>query len=153
MQHIIGGVLAGLTGSNCRLLPLQVSLAESPMVFPNDHTTRESFSPSSHFTPELPKRRPHDAIPSSRSTWKLEVHGMNTSPAPLDTAHDASQPEARLRAEFAGKYPEIQAGIWMNPHELAKKLVDRAHARRRQGLYTRTFDPRHFQFRGLDLRT
>jgi len=82
---------------------------------------------------------------------QLEVHCMNTSPAPITAAQDVSQPEARLRAEFAGKYPEIQAGIWMNSQELARKLVARAHARRRQGLYTRTFDPRHFHFRGLEV--
>jgi hypothetical protein len=64
---------------------------------------------------------------------------MDSEPAPR---------EASLRSEFASEYPGLQAGVWLNARELAKRLVDRSHARRRQGLYTRTFDPRHFDFRG-----
>ena len=56
--------------------------------------------------------------------------------------------EARLRTEFAKEYPEIEPDAWMSAKELAGKLVERSHARRRLSLYTRTFDPRHFEFRG-----
>jgi hypothetical protein len=56
--------------------------------------------------------------------------------------------EARLRPEFAAEYPGISPNTWMSARELAKQLVARVHARRKQGLYTRTFDPTHFDFRG-----
>lgn len=56
--------------------------------------------------------------------------------------------EARLRPEFADEYPGILPDVWMPATELAQKLVERAHARRREGRYTRTFDPTHFEFRG-----
>ena len=58
--------------------------------------------------------------------------------------------EARLRPEYAGEYPGIAPDVWMSAKELAKNLIDRVHARRKQGLYTRTFDPTHFEFRGGD---
>jgi len=76
---------------------------------------------------------------------------MNRPSARTATAQAASLREARLRAEFAGEYPELQANIWMRSRELAERLVARSHARKRQGLFTRTFDPRHFQFRGGEL--
>jgi hypothetical protein len=76
----------------------------------------------------------------------------------MNTPRDRTQPvqlvslrEVRLRAEFAGEYPELQADVWMKSGELAERLVNRSHARRRQGLFTRTFDPRHFHFRGAEL--
>jgi hypothetical protein len=72
---------------------------------------------------------------------------MNASTARTSTTRVASPPEVRLRAEFAGEYPEMEAETWMSSRRLAQRLVERSHARRRQGLYTRTFDPRHFQFR------
>jgi hypothetical protein len=56
--------------------------------------------------------------------------------------------EARLKPEFADEYPGITPDVWMPATELAQKLVQRAHARRREGRYTRTFDPTHFEFRG-----
>jgi hypothetical protein len=60
-----------------------------------------------------------------------------------------SQPrEVQLRSQYAEQYPEIPAGVWMSASELATRLVERTHARRRLSLYTRTFDPRHFEFRG-----
>ncbi len=61
-----------------------------------------------------------------------------------------SQREARLRPEFAAEYPGISPDVWMSARELAKSLVARVHARRKEGLFTRTFDPTHFQFRGGD---
>jgi hypothetical protein len=56
--------------------------------------------------------------------------------------------EARLKLEFAAEYPGIEPEVWMSARDLARKLVDRVHARREKGLYTRTFDPTHFEFRG-----
>lgn len=56
--------------------------------------------------------------------------------------------EARLKPQFADEYPGITPDVWMPATELAQKLVQRAHARRREGRYTRTFDPTHFEFRG-----
>jgi hypothetical protein len=56
--------------------------------------------------------------------------------------------EARLKPAFANEYPGITPDVWMPATELAQKLVQRAHARRREGRYTRTFDPTHFEFRG-----
>ena len=52
--------------------------------------------------------------------------------------------EVELRPE----YPGIEAGVWISAAEVARKLVEHTHARRRLSLYTRTFDPRHFEFRG-----
>lgn len=56
--------------------------------------------------------------------------------------------EARLREQFAADYPGLVPGVWMPVTELAKNLVKRAHSRRSEGRYTRTFDPTHFEFRG-----
>ena len=58
--------------------------------------------------------------------------------------------EVKLKAEYAAEYPGISPDVWMPAKELAKSLVARVHARRREGLYTRTFDPTHFEFRGGD---
>lgn len=76
---------------------------------------------------------------------------MNAPTGLTEAAQAVSLREVRLRAEFAGEYPEIQADVWMRSGELAERLVVRSHARRRQGLFTRTFDPRHFHFRGQEL--
>jgi hypothetical protein len=56
--------------------------------------------------------------------------------------------EARLKGEYADEYPGLTPGIWIPATELARKLIERAHARRREGRHTRTFDPTHFEFRG-----
>jgi hypothetical protein len=58
--------------------------------------------------------------------------------------------EVKLKAEYAAEYPGISPDVWMPARELAKNLVARVHARRKEGLYTRTFDPTHFEFRGGD---
>jgi hypothetical protein len=42
----------------------------------------------------------------------------------------------------------LTPGIWMPATELAQRLIERAHTRRREGRHTRTFDPTHFEFRG-----
>jgi hypothetical protein len=44
----------------------------------------------------------------------------------------------------------MTAGAWMPVRELARLLVERVHARRREGRPARTFDPSHFEFRGGD---
>lgn len=56
--------------------------------------------------------------------------------------------EARLKAECAEEYPGMTPGVWIPATELAQKLIERAHSRRREGRHTRTFDPTHFEFRG-----
>ena len=56
--------------------------------------------------------------------------------------------EARLKGEYADEYPGLTPGVWIPATELARKLIERAHARRREGRHTRTFDPTHFEFRG-----
>ena len=58
--------------------------------------------------------------------------------------------EVKLKPEYAAEYPGITPDVWMSARELAESLVDRVHARRKEGLYTRTFDPTHFEFRGGD---
>ena len=58
--------------------------------------------------------------------------------------------EVKLKAEYAAEYPGIPPDVWMPARELANNLVARVHARRKEGLYTRTFDPTHFEFRGGD---
>jgi hypothetical protein len=76
-----------------------------------------------------------EAVPMDKASG-----GSGATPAPPR--------EARLRAEYAEEYPGIEAGTWITAAELANLLVERTHARRLQNLYTRTFDPRHFEFRG-----
>jgi hypothetical protein len=59
--------------------------------------------------------------------------------------------EARLKAEFAEEYPGMTPGEWLPVRELARLLVERVYARRREGRLARTFDPTHFEFRGGDV--
>ena len=56
--------------------------------------------------------------------------------------------EARLRTQYAVEYPGITPGVWMPVSELSAKLIERVHAGRKEGRFTRTFDPTHFEFRG-----
>ena len=60
--------------------------------------------------------------------------------------------EVRLKADYAEEYPGIEPGVWMATSAMAEKLVAHTHARRRLSLYTRTFDPHHFEFRGGSTR-
>jgi hypothetical protein len=55
--------------------------------------------------------------------------------------------EVRLRPEFAALYPTIPAG-WLPAPQLAEAIVLRAQESRSLGIHRRTFDPRHFEFRG-----
>jgi hypothetical protein len=50
---------------------------------------------------------------------------------PGNDAHQALPRQARLRAEYAKEYPEIEPAAWMSAKDLAGKLVERTHARRR----------------------
>jgi hypothetical protein len=65
-----------------------------------------------------------------------------------DKGLSVSVREARLKAECADEYPGLTPDVWIPATELAQKLIERAHARRREGRHTRTFDPTHFEFRG-----
>jgi hypothetical protein len=56
--------------------------------------------------------------------------------------------EARLKPEYAHEYPGLTPDVWISATELAQRLIERAHSRRREGRHTRTFDPTHFEFRG-----
>jgi hypothetical protein len=56
--------------------------------------------------------------------------------------------ECLLRAEYAKLYDEIPPGVWMPAREVAEVLVRRASQARRLSIHQRTFDPRHFEFRG-----
>jgi hypothetical protein len=62
--------------------------------------------------------------------------------------HEAGPREVRLRREFAGRYPEIPAGTWLPSARWAEAIVVRAREARHRGEHIRTFDPRHFDFRG-----
>ena len=63
---------------------------------------------------------------------------------------EPSTREARLRPEFAARYPYLEAGVW----EPAATLVDRVVAAllgRPDGRFIsreRALDPEHFEFRG-----
>lgn len=67
---------------------------------------------------------------------------------------EAQLREARLRPEFAGKYPYLTPGVW----ELAAVLSDRVVAHilgRPDGRFIsreRALDPQHFEFRGSEVR-
>ena len=59
-----------------------------------------------------------------------------------------SEVRVRVRPEFAGRYPELAADVWLPAREFAEVMVARASQARRHGLRRRTLDPRHFEFRG-----
>jgi hypothetical protein len=56
--------------------------------------------------------------------------------------------ECRLRAEFEHLYEGIPSGRWYPAADLADRLVMRARRARMLKIHQRTFDPRHFEFRG-----
>ena len=56
--------------------------------------------------------------------------------------------EVRLKSEFAGLYEDMPTGTWLAASVWADVLVARAQRARHLGLHRRTFDPRHFEFRG-----
>jgi hypothetical protein len=56
--------------------------------------------------------------------------------------------EVRLLPEYAHLYPGLPAGEWVPANSWAAELVSRARAARARGSSQRTFDSRHFEFRG-----
>jgi hypothetical protein len=56
--------------------------------------------------------------------------------------------ECRLRPEYAHLYDALPAGVWRRAREVAELLVARASEARRQSIDRRTFNARHFEFRG-----
>jgi hypothetical protein len=62
----------------------------------------------------------------------------------------ATQREARLRPEFADRYPGIEPGLWFTAATLAEHLMVRIirSAEHPDALPPRVLDPAHFDFRG-----
>lgn len=56
--------------------------------------------------------------------------------------------EVRLRPAFAELYPSLPPDKWLPASEWAAAIVARAQQARILNIYRRTFDPRHFEFRG-----
>ncbi|CAN5752998.1 hypothetical protein BH24GEM1_BH24GEM1_16470 [soil metagenome] len=56
--------------------------------------------------------------------------------------------EVRLRPEFAGLYENMPAETWLPASQWAEVLVERARRARVLNVHQRTFDQRHFEFRG-----
>jgi hypothetical protein len=56
--------------------------------------------------------------------------------------------EVCLRPEFASLYENMPAGSWLPASVWAEVLVTRARRARQLNIHQRTFDPRHFEFRG-----
>lgn len=91
--------------------------------------------------------------PSAGSSFPSEIRNLVTAlHSPEDLYDGEALPvnirEARLKPEFAAEYPDLTPEVWLPATELARKLIERAHTRRREGRHTRTFDPTHFEFRG-----
>jgi hypothetical protein len=63
-----------------------------------------------------------------------------------------SRREARLRPEFAGRYPYLTAGSWEPAAVLADRVVAHTLGRPDGRFITgeRALDPEHFEFRGWD---
>jgi hypothetical protein len=57
--------------------------------------------------------------------------------------------EARLRPEFAERYPQLEAGVWETAAEVgAKVLLWQVQQQGTSALASRILDERHFEFRG-----
>jgi len=57
--------------------------------------------------------------------------------------------EARLRPEFAERYPQLEAGVWETAAEVgAKVLLWQVQQQGTAALASRILDERHFEFRG-----
>jgi hypothetical protein len=57
--------------------------------------------------------------------------------------------EARLRPEFAERYPQLEAGVWETAAEVgAKVLLWQVQQHGTAALASRILDERHFEFRG-----
>jgi hypothetical protein len=71
-------------------------------------------------------------------------------PEQADPMKDPIVREARLRGDFADRYPGIEPGIWFNAATLAEHLD---HRRTRESdrdwpVGSRALSPEHFEFRG-----
>jgi hypothetical protein len=88
---------------------------------------------------------------SSTRTWRSNSRNDPAIPAR----------EIRLKPEYALLYEGVQAGVWLPARVLAEQVIARVHKQRALGVFSRTFDSRHFDFRGgepagkrlLDVRT
>ena len=63
--------------------------------------------------------------------------------------------EARLRAEYAGLYPGLKAGVWTPVEKLLRQVTDLIHKdRSRSGVITgrRLLHDDHFEYRGTSAR-
>jgi hypothetical protein len=67
---------------------------------------------------------------------------------PADMTDQVPPREVRLRPEYAGLYEHMPAGSWLPASVWAEVLVTRARRARQLSIHQRTFDPRHFEFRG-----
>ncbi len=56
--------------------------------------------------------------------------------------------ECRLRHQYQHLYEHLPAGVWKPAREVAELLVERARKARYLTIHRRTFDARHFEFRG-----
>jgi hypothetical protein len=57
--------------------------------------------------------------------------------------------EARLRAEFADRYPGIEPGVWFTAATLTEHLLVRMRREEPHREFpSRLLDPQHFEFRG-----
>ena len=88
----------------------------------------------------MPQPFPTPTAPGS-ATAPRSSGGVATAPL--------GRREARLRPEYAGRYPGVQAGVW----EPAAVLSDRVMAAgllrgSLHGWHDRALPPEHFEFRG-----
>lgn len=64
--------------------------------------------------------------------------------------------EARLKAEFAELYPEIEPGVWYPAAMISARRLARIRSAGDAGSLSRVLDEQHFEFRGdrprLDIR-
>ena len=56
--------------------------------------------------------------------------------------------EIRLRSGYAELYPDMPRDTWLPVSQWVEAVVTRSHRARRSGEPVRTFDARHFEFRG-----
>jgi hypothetical protein len=92
--------------------------------------------------------------PSDKSSTRVWRSNSRNDPG-------APPREIRLKPEHALLYEGVEAGVWLPARVLAEQVIARVHKQRALGLFSRTFDSRHFDFRGgessgkrpLDVRT
>jgi hypothetical protein len=82
-------------------------------------------------------------------------HPFPTPTAPRSSTEVAraslGRREARLRPEYAGKYPGVQAGVWEPAAVLCDRVIAAGLLRGSpRGWHDRVLPPEHFEFRGGD---